>query len=120
MGRGPLLRLGGLGRGLDERRLGLDLGLGGLLGLLGLLDRGLLQTLRVGETADAIGRRLVDARRVALDADLELLGEVEHDRVLDAQLSRQLVDPDLLGSQSRLPSLAHGRPGACAPDQPLM
>jgi hypothetical protein len=72
-------------------RLGCRLG-------LGLLDDGLAtQALRVGEPADAIGRRVVDARRMALHADLELVGEIEHDGVLDAQLSRQLVDPDLLG-----------------------
>jgi len=34
---------------------------------------------------------------VALHTDLELVGEVEHDGVVDAELSRQLVDPDLLG-----------------------
>jgi len=65
---------------------------------LGLLDDGLpAQTLRVGQTTDAIGRWIVDARRVALHADLELVGEIEHHGVLDAELPRQLVDPDLLG-----------------------
>ena len=33
---------------------------------------------------------------------LSSLGEVEHDGVLDAELSRQLVDPDLLGRQALL------------------
>jgi hypothetical protein len=89
---------------LDDGR-GFLLHRGRLLGLgrrrrfrLGLLDHRLpAQALRVGETADAIGRRVVDTRRVALHPDLELVGEIEHDGVLDAQLSRQLVDPDLLG-----------------------
>ena len=58
------------------------------------------QALRVGQPADAVGRRIVDARRVALHADLELFGELDHDVVLDAQLSSQLVDPDLLGGQA--------------------
>ena len=71
----------------------------------------------VGQAADAIGRRLVDARRVALHTDLELVGELDDDSVVDAQLSGQLVDPDLLGGQNavrflgepvaaQLPSLA--------------
>jgi len=96
--RGPLLRLGGRRRGLDEGRLGLGLGRCGLLRLLGLLDRFALEALGICQAADAVGRRLVDARGVALHAELELLGEFEHDGVLDAQLSRQLVDPDLLRS----------------------
>ena len=45
--------------------------------------------------------RVVDARRVALHADLELVAEIEHHLVLDAQLSGELVDPDLLRGQSR-------------------
>jgi len=92
-------RLGeGGGRLLDRRDL-LGLGRRRRRGLrLGLLDDGLLaQALRVGQTADAIGRRIVDARRVTLHADLELVREVEHHGVLDAELSRQLVDPNLLG-----------------------
>jgi hypothetical protein len=97
---GALLRLGGRGGRLDEGRLRLRLGRGRLLGLLGLLDRGALEALGIGETADAVRRGVVDARRVALDAELELLGELEHDGVLDAQLSRQLVDADLFGGQS--------------------
>jgi hypothetical protein len=90
------LRLGrGCGRRLGRRDL---LRLRRLLDRrLGLLDDGLAaQALRVGETTDAIGRRVVDARRVALHADLELIGELEHGGVLDAELPRQLVDPDLL------------------------
>ena len=51
--------------------------------------------------ADAVRGGVVDARRVALDADLQPLGEIEHHLVLDAELSRQLVDPDLLRSQAR-------------------
>jgi hypothetical protein len=106
----------GLGRGrlLDHRR---GLGLGGALRLgLGLGcfdDRLLTEPFGVGEATDAIGRGVVDARRVALHADLEPLGEIEHHLVLDAELSRQLVDPDLLRSQARCPLLPylHGVPG---------
>jgi hypothetical protein len=87
-GRGCLLHrrdLLGLGRRRGRRRLG-------------LLDDGLLaQALRVGQAADAIGRWVVDARRMTLHADLELVREVEHNGVLDAELPRQLVDPNLLG-----------------------
>ena len=75
-------------------RLGLRLG-------LGLVDdRVATEPFGVGQTADAVGRGVVDARRVALDADLELLGEIEHHLVLDAELSRQLVDADLLRCQA--------------------
>ena len=85
-GAGAADRLGrrlGLGRGL--RRLG-----------LGSTTGSRLQALRVGQAADAVGGGLVDARRVALDADLELFGELDDDGVVDAQLPCQLVDPDLL------------------------
>jgi hypothetical protein len=57
------------------------------------------QALGIRETADAVGQGIVDARRVALDADLQSLAQVEHDLILDAELSRQLVHPDLLGGQ---------------------
>jgi hypothetical protein len=94
----------GLGRGRLLHH-GLGLGLGAPLGLglrLGLVDDGLApEPLGVGQTPDAVGRRVVDARRVALHADLEPLGEVEHHLVLDAELSCQLVDADLLRSQAR-------------------
>jgi hypothetical protein len=108
-------RLGLRRRGFLDRRFGL--GLGGALGLglrLGLrfVDGGLAtQPFGVGQTTDAVGRGVVDARRVALHADLEPLGEIEHHLVLDAELSRQLVDPDLLRSQARCPLLPylHGR-----------
>jgi len=89
----------GLGRlgGALRRRL-----LGGRL----LLDRGLLGRLAtepfgVGQTADAVGERIVDARRVALDSDLQALAQVEDDLVVDAQFTGQLIDPNLLGGQSR-------------------
>jgi hypothetical protein len=80
----------------------------GLLGL-GLLDDRLApKSLGVGETPHAVRGGIIDARRVALDADLQALGQIEHHLVLDAELSRQLVDPDLLGCQARclLPSPA--------------
>ncbi len=71
----------GAGSGSAARRL-LGAGLRLRLGLgLPLAGRG------VGEAADAVGRRVVDARGVALHADLELVGELEHDVVVDAQLS---------------------------------
>jgi hypothetical protein len=43
---------------------------------------------------------------VALDADLQSLGEVEHHLVLDTELPRQLVDPDLLRCQGGFASSA--------------
>jgi hypothetical protein len=67
---------------------------------LRLGDRFALQSFGVGEAPDAIGGGLVDARRVALDADLELVREVDDDGILDAQLSCQLVDPNLLRRQN--------------------
>ena len=102
-GRGGTLsegrRFGGaralrLGAWPATRLLGLGLGLGFLD------DRVATKPFGVGQTPDAVRGRIVDARRVALDADLQALGEVEHDLVLDAELSRQLVDPDLLRGQA--------------------
>ena len=83
-------------RGLDHR---LGCTLGGLRGLGGLLRGGFFhhglfdgrlatQALGVGEAAHAVGERVVDARRVALHADLQALAQIEHDLVLDAKLSR--------------------------------
>ena len=70
---------------------------------LGLVDDRLApQVAAVGQPADAVGRRVVDARRVALHPDLELFGEIQHDLVVDAELSGELVDPDLLGGQSQI------------------
>jgi hypothetical protein len=94
-GRGRLVEhVGTRLRGAPGAPLGLRLG-------LGLVDDGVAaEAFGVGQTADAIGRGVVDARRVALDADLELLGEIEHHLVLDAELSRQLVDADLLRCQA--------------------
>ena len=91
-------------------RRGLGFGCG-----LGLVDDRLAtEPFGVGEAADAVGERVVDARRVALDADLQALGEIEHHLVLDAELSRQLVDPDLLRGQARclcfLYSVLHASP----------
>ena len=116
-------RLGVGGRHLDRRRGGRGL-LGGALGTrhldgrlgLGLLprrarprlglrlgcldDRVAAQALGVGQSTDAIRGGIVDAGRMTLDADLQALGEIEHHLVLDAELPRQLVDPDLLRSQA--------------------
>jgi hypothetical protein len=89
-----------LGRGRRWRRLGL--GRDGDGSRLGLLPLGLAaEPLGVGEAPDAVRQRIVDARGVALDADLQSLAEVEHHLVLDPELPRQLVDPDLLRGQAR-------------------
>jgi hypothetical protein len=89
---------GRLGRSrLDrDRRLGRR---GGGLGF-GLDDRLPLQPPRVGQAADTVRRRLVDARRVTLHSDLELVGKLDHDGVVNAELSCQLVDPNLLRRQN--------------------
>jgi hypothetical protein len=101
--------LAGGGRDLHDRgdgggRLGLGRGRSGLG--FGLDDGLLLEPPGVGEAADAVGRRLVDARRVALHPDLELVRQVDDNGVIDAQLSCQLVDPDLLCGQNAVRSLA--------------
>ena len=80
--RGSLLRLGLLGFGFVDDRLA-------------------AQTLGVSEATDAVRGGIVDARRVALDADLQAFGQVDDDLVLDAELSGQLVDADLLRCQAR-------------------
>jgi hypothetical protein len=92
LGNGRLGCRGGFGRGYRLR-----------FGLRYDLDP---QTPRVGQAAHAIGRWLVDARRVALHTDLELVGELYDDSIVDAQLSGQLVDPDLLGGQNAVRFLA--------------
>jgi hypothetical protein len=93
----------GGGRGLTGR-------LGGLLRALlgfGLLGRGLVddrlstEPFGVGETTHAVRGGIVDARRVALDADLQTFCEVEDHLVLDPELPCQLIDPDLLRCQAR-------------------
>jgi hypothetical protein len=92
--RGGFLRGAGWLRG----RLGL---LGNRL-RLGLFDRGLpAQTFGIGEAADAVRQRVVDARRMALHADLQALAQLEDDLVVDPELAGKLVDPDLLRGQSR-------------------
>jgi hypothetical protein len=95
--------LAGGGRDLHDRgygggRLGLGRGRSGLG--FGLDDGLLLEPPGVGEAADAVGRRLVDARGVALHPDLELVGKLDHDGVVNAELSCQLVNPDLLRRQN--------------------
>ena len=97
---GRLLRGGWLG-GAGGRLRGRFDRLGDRLGG-GLLDGGFpAQTLGVREPPDAIRERVVDARRMALHADLQAFAQLEDDLVLDPELSCQLVDPDLLGGQSR-------------------
>ena len=101
-GRAGLARSGaaaGSGAVAHRRRRGLGLrdrlGFGLRLGLL------LLEAPAVGQAPDAVGRGLVDARGVALHADLELGRELHHDVVVDAQLPCELVDPDLLRGQTQ-------------------
>jgi hypothetical protein len=101
-GRGHRGSEGLTGRGRDrgDDRL-CRLGFGRRRSGLRLYDDGLaLQPARVGQPANAIGRRLVDARRVALHPDLELVGKLDHDGVVNAELSCQLVNPDLLRRQN--------------------
>jgi hypothetical protein len=85
------------GHGGDDRGC---LGFGRRRSRLGLDDGRALETTRVGQPADAVGRGLVDTRRVALHPDLELVGKLDHDGVVNAELSCQLVDPDLLRRQN--------------------
>ena len=59
------------------------------------LDRA-AQTFLVGATADAVGLLLLDARGVALDPDPELQAQIEGFFVRQAELTSQLVHPDLL------------------------
>ena len=115
-GLGPVvgrLGLGDLGRGVGGRR-GRGPGRGTLLGRLllgwlllglGLVDDGVApDALRVGETADAVRHGVLDARGVALHADLELGAQLEAFLVAEAQLTGEFVDPDLLrqGRSARL------------------
>ncbi len=102
-GDGGRLGSGGLGRRTGRGRRTLDdgLGLGFRLGLP-------TEALRVREAADPVGHRVLDARRVALRADLQLFRELHHDLVLDAQLPSELVDPDLLRCQRRVPLVPSG------------
>ena len=95
-GSGAISGLGRLGcrllRGLLRLRLGrLDLG-----------DRVAPKTFGVGKAPHAVRERIIDARRMALDADLQALAQIEHNLILDTELSRQLVNPDLLGGQASL------------------
>ncbi len=96
VGLGGRLGLGGLGLAPAPRARGR-----GRL-RLGLLDDGLTaQVAAVGQPPDAIRGRIVDARRMALHPDLELFGEVQDYLVVNAELSGELVDPDLLRGQSQ-------------------
>lgn len=110
--------LGLVGDDPDDRRrgyrLGRNFGLGRLgcrllrgllrlrLGRLHLDDRFAPKTFGVGKAPHAVRERIIDARRMALDADLQALAQIEHNLILDAELSRQLVNPDLLGGQASL------------------
>ena len=102
--RGRVGRRRGLGRDLLRRGL---LGGGGLLGrrcrLLGL--HGAAEALTVGLAAGAVGLRVLDGRRVALDAHPEGQAEVERLFVGQAELVGELVDPDLLRQRLLLPFL---------------
>src|SRR5207302_10722404 len=86
-------RLGG--RRLGERGRRLRGGRHLLRRLLGLLGLGLaLQSLALGLAADAVSLGVLDARRVALDADSERAAQIERLLVGEPELPRQLVDPD--------------------------
>src|SRR5205085_3186446 len=54
------------------------------------------ETLRVGETAHAVGLRILDARGVALHADPQAVAQIKGFLVGQPELTRQLVDPDPL------------------------
>src|SRR5262249_60801527 len=96
---------GRAGRGPLPRRLLL----GGLLLRLRLLDDGVApDALGVREPTDAVRHGVLDARGVALDANLELGGQLEGLLVAEPELPGEFVDPDLLlqGRSARL-SPAH-------------
>ena len=102
-------RGGGRLGGADRRSLLGRLLLGRLLLDLGLVDDGIASdALRVGESADAVRHRVLDARGVALDPDLELGGQLEGFLVAEAQLTGEFVDPDLL-RQGRSARLSQGQ-----------
>jgi hypothetical protein len=63
-----------------------------LLRLLGLDVA--LEALALSLAADAVGLGVLDARRVALDADPERAAQIERLLVGEPELSRQLVYPD--------------------------
>jgi hypothetical protein len=46
---------------------------------------------------------------VAFHPDLELVRELDDDGIVDAQLPRQLVDPDLLRRQNAFSSLKNSK-----------
>jgi hypothetical protein len=86
LGSGAVVaRRGARGDGRFRLRLRFGVGLGGAS-----------ETLGVGETAHAVGLRILDARGVALDADPQAFAEIEGFLVGKPELSRQLVDPDPL------------------------
>jgi len=101
LGRLRLDRFGRFGNGFLGRGL-LRLG---LRRRFRLGRRLLLEAPTVGKATDAIGRRLVNARRVALHPDLELVREIDDDAVLDAELTGEFVDPDLLRGQNAVLSV---------------
>ena len=100
LGLGGRLRLlhlrcrgrGGLGLGFLGRTGGLRR-LGRLRGLLGLLVAD--EAFPLGLAANAVGLRVLDARRVGLHADAEAPAEVERLLVGQSELLRELMDADL-------------------------
>ncbi len=63
------------------------------------LGRGHLATksLGIGLAADAVGLRVLDRGRMALDPDAEGDAEIQRLFVGEPELTSELVDPDLLG-----------------------
>ena len=109
-GGGGLAGRGLLGGGLLRRTRLLGRGLGRLVLFLGL---GLAdQPFALGLTTDAVGLRLHDARGVALDADPQVVAEVDGLFVREAELACELVYPDLACQESSF-RLASSCVGAC-------
>ena len=113
-GSGTLVGGGAVGAGGRGGRLGDGRGLlgrgllgGGLLGrgfrLLGL--DGTTEALAVGLPTGAVGLRVLDGRRVALDAHPEGQAEVKRLLVGQAELMSELVYPDFLRQRLLLPFL---------------
>ncbi len=77
-------------------------GLGTRLGrlLLGFVDNRLAaQSLGIAEATYAVCLRVLNARGVTLDTDLEFGREVDDNGVVDSKLSSELINPDLLRRQ---------------------
>jgi hypothetical protein len=60
------------------------------------------EPLRVGQTSNAVGLRVLDARGVALHADTKTLAQIERLLVGQAELPCELVHPDPLACHLHL------------------